>query len=59
MNSVVKTVLITILLLAVSIGGTGLIVWAICKCFSLPFMWRYAIGIWLILLLIGGGLGRK
>lgn len=43
--------------LALSFVLTSAIICGICWAFKLTFAWRYAFGIWLILLLIGGAIG--
>lgn len=52
-----SAILIFIILLIVTLGisyfCTAGIVWLICKCFSWAFSWKFATGIWLILLLVG------
>ena len=40
--------------LALSFVLTSAIIYGICWAFKLTFAWRYAFGIWLILLLVGG-----
>ena len=42
------------MMLALSFVATSAIIYGICLAFKLTFAWRYAFGIWLILLLIGG-----
>ena len=42
------------MMLALSFVATSAIIYGICWAFKLTFAWRYAFGIWLILLLIGG-----
>lgn len=44
-------------ILALSFVLTSAIIYGICWAFKLTFAWRYAFGIWLILLLIGSAIG--
>lgn len=41
-------------LLTLSIGVTAALVQIICWAFGLTFKWRYALGIWAVLVLLGG-----
>lgn len=42
------------ILLTISLLVTCGIIWLICWCFNITFVLKIAIGIWLILLLLGG-----
>ena len=41
-------------MMALSFAIVSAIIYGICWAFKLTFAWRYAFGIWLILLLVGG-----
>lgn len=41
-------------LIVLSVGITAALVKIVCWAFGIPFMWRYAIGIWALLALVGG-----
>lgn len=44
---------IYVALIVLSIGITAALVKIVCWAFGIPFMWRYAIGIWAIIGLLG------
>lgn len=54
-------IIVTLIILAVfygiSFGITGLIIKGICWAFGFAFSWRLALGIWLILALVGSIFG--
>ena len=52
--AIILGVAIFVGVLALSFVLTSAIIYGICWAFKLTFAWRYAFGIWLILLLIGG-----
>lgn len=56
--AIILGVAIFVGVLALSFVATSAIIYGICWAFKLTFAWRYAFGIWLILLLIGGAVGR-
>ena len=49
---IILGVAFVVLMLALSFVLTSAIIYGICWAFKLTFAWRYAFGIWLILLLI-------
>ena len=56
MLTIILTTITVAIILAFVCGASYLItaglVYLICKCFGLMFAWRYATGVWLILVLI-------
>jgi hypothetical protein len=52
--AIILGVAIFVGILALSFVLTSAIIYGICWAFKLTFAWRYAFGIWLILLLVGG-----
>ncbi len=52
--AIILGVAIFVGILALSFVLTSAIIYGICWAFRLTFAWRYAFGIWLILLLVGG-----
>lgn len=52
--AIILGVAIFVGVLALSFVLTSAIIYGICWAFKLTFAWRYAFGIWLILLLVGG-----
>lgn len=46
-------IILLIVMLGISYFCTAGMVWLICKCFNWAFSWKFATGIWLVLLLVG------
>lgn len=49
---IILGVVFVVLMLALSFALTSAIIYGICWAFKLTFAWRYAFGIWLILLIL-------
>ena len=54
MSDVLTFILVLICILCLSFLIDAGIIALICLCFGIAFSWKLALGIWLILLLIGG-----
>lgn len=54
---IIVTLVILAIFYGISFGITGLIIKGICWAFGFAFSWRLALGIWLILALIGSIFG--
>lgn len=48
---VISVILLTLLIIAMSLGVTELVVWGICACFGWAFNFWIGVGIWLIMAL--------
>lgn len=54
---IIVTLIILAICYGISFGITGLIIKGICWAFGFAFSWRLALGIWLILALVGSIFG--
>ena len=54
---IIVTLIILAIFYGISFGITGLIIKGICWAFGFAFSWRLALGIWLILALVGSIFG--
>lgn len=52
MKEIVTAIVTLIAVCAISIAVAAGIIKLICLCFGLAFVWRYVLGIWLLMLLI-------
>ena len=56
-TGIVVTLIILAIFYGISFGITGLIIKGICWAFGFAFSWKLALGIWLILALVGSVFG--